>query len=119
MPDPAAAPRVVSIEIPDTDRRTPFVVVHVAVGPLTVTLGVAYPRSGWLTVRPPLSILGTPAVATDPPELWDEIEALALAAAHDDPAVEDHLTKHRYRRSVASSASANPPANHSTEGRKP
>lgn len=99
MPEaPATAPRVVSIELPETDRRTPFVVVHVAVGPLTLALGVALPRSGWLTVRPPLSILGKPAVATDPPKLWGEIEALAIAAARNDPAAERHLTGHRYRR---------------------
>ena len=92
------APRVVSIEIPETDRRTPFVVVHVAVGPFTLALGVAYPRSGWLTVRPPLSVLGKPAVGTEPPELWDEIEALAIAAARNDPAAARHLNGHRYRR---------------------
>ncbi len=99
MTDPTApAPRVVSIEIPETDRRTPFVVVHVAVGPLTVAVGVSLPRSGWLTARPPLSITGKPAVATDPPELWDEVEALAIAAARNTPDVERHLTRHRYRR---------------------
>ena len=99
MPDPTApAPRVVSIELPKTDRRTPFVVVHVAAGPLTVAVGVAVPRSGWLTARPPLSITGKPAVATEPPELWDEIEALAIAAVRNDPAAERHLTMHRYQR---------------------
>ncbi len=67
MPEPPApAPRVVSIEIPKTERRTPFVVVHVAVGPLTLAVGVVLPRSGWLEVRPPLSILGKPAVTADP-----------------------------------------------------
>ncbi len=91
------APRVVSLEIPETDRRTPFVVVHVAVGPLTVALGVMLPRSGWLTVRPPLSILGKPAV-TGPPGLWEEIEAVAIAAAQDDPACHRHLTGHRTQR---------------------
>ena len=105
MVEPPAelAPRVVSIELPETDRRTPFVVVHVAVGPFTVAVGVALPRSGWLTARPPLSILGKPAVATDPLALWDEIEALAIAAARNDPAAERHLTRHRYRRYSAAS----------------
>ena len=101
---PAPAPRVVSIEIPETDRRTPFVVVRVAVGPLTVAVGVALPRSGWLTLRPPLSILGKPAVETDPPELWDEVETLAIAAVRADPAAERHLTGHRYRRHVGAPA---------------
>ncbi len=73
-------------------------VVRVAVGPLTVAVGVALPRSGWLEVRPPLSIVGKPAVTADPPGLWEEIEALAIAAARNDPAAERHLTGHRYRR---------------------
>ena len=64
------APRVVSIELPETDRRTPLAVVHVAVGPFTFAVGVVLPRSGWLEARPPLSVLGTPAVATEPQELW-------------------------------------------------
>jgi hypothetical protein len=104
MHDPAAAPRVVSIELPETDRRTPFVVVHVAVGPLTVAVGVALPRSGWLTVRPPLSILGKPAVATEPPSLWAEIEAQAIAAVRANAAAERHLTGHRHRRHVGAPA---------------
>jgi hypothetical protein len=98
MPETPAptVPRVVSIEIPESDRRTPFVVLHVAVGPLTLALGVALPRSGWLTVRPLLSILGKPAV-TGPPGLWEEVERLAIAAARNDPAARRHLTGHRYR----------------------
>lgn len=106
MPETPAptAPRVVSIEVPETDRRTPFVVVHVAVGPLTVAVGVALPRSGWLTARPPLSIVGGPAVATDPPEMWDEVEALAIATVRADPAAERHLTGHRCRRHVGTPA---------------
>ncbi len=120
MPEaPAPAPRVVSIEIPETDRRTPFVVVHVAVGPLTVAVGVALPRSGWLTVRPPLSILGKPAVATDPPGLWEEIEEMAIAAARNDPAAERHLTGHRLRRYSANSRSSGPSANVPVEGITP
>ena len=99
----APAPRVVSLEIPETDRRTPFVVVHVAVGPLTLALGVVLLRSGWLSVRPPVSVLGEPAVATEPPGLWAEIEAVAVAAARDDPAAERHLTGHRTRRFRANS----------------
>ena len=111
MPETKApAPRVVSIEIPVTDRRTPFVVVHVAVGPLTVALGVALPRSGWLTVRPPLSILGKPAVAAAP-ALWEEIEAMAVAAARDDPAARRHLTGHRSRRFEGQAGTARPTAN--------
>ena len=109
MPEPPAlAPRVVSIEIPETDRRTPFVVVHVAVGPLTLAIGVVLPRSGWLTVRPPLSILGKPAVTAEPAELWEEVEAVAVAAARNDPAGR-HLTGHRTRRFAANSGAACPP----------
>ena len=105
----ATALRVVSLEIPETDRRTPFVVVHVAVGPLTLALGVVLLRSGWLAVRPPVSVLGKPAVATEPPELWEEIEALAIAAARDDPAARRHLEGHRSRR-FAAAASSGPPS---------
>jgi hypothetical protein len=111
-PAPARAPfmRVVSVELPETDRRTPFVVVHVAVGPLVLALGVALPRSGWLSVRPPLSVTGKPAVAAEPPGLWEEIEALAIAAARDDPAAARHLTGHRSRRYTANSGWPAPPA---------
>ena len=110
MPEtPTPAPRVVSIEILETDRRTPFVVVHVAVGPLTVAVGVTLPRSGWLEVRPPLSIVGEPAVATDPPELWERIEALAIATARSDPTAGRHLNRHRSQRySAASTVAAIP-----------
>lgn len=93
-------PRVVAIDIPETERRIPFVVVHVAVGPLTMALGVALPRSGRLEVRRPLSIMGEPAVAASP-ELWAEIEAMAIAAAREDPAARLHLNMHRYRRNQA------------------
>ena len=105
---PAPAPRVVSLEIPETDRRTPFVVAHVAVGPLTLALGVVLLRSGWLSVRPPVSVLGKPAVATEPPALWAEIEAVAVAAARDDPAARRHLEGHRSRRFAAAAGSGPP-----------
>ena len=105
MPKPVApTPRVVSIELPETARRTPFVVVHVAVGPITLAVGVALPRSGSLTARPPLAITGKPAAATEPPELWGQIEAVAIAAARHDPAADRHLSMHRYHRYVRTSA---------------
>ena len=113
---PALSPRVVSVEIPGTERRTPFVVVHVAVGPLTMAVGVMLLRSGWLTVRPPLSILGKPAVATDPPTLWEEIEALAIAAALNDPAAQHHLTGHRTRRFKTNCRMPEPAPTYQTEG---
>ena len=100
---------MVSIETPETDRRTLFVVVHVAARPLTFAIGLVLPRSGWLTVRPPLSIMGKPAVATEPAELWDEVEALAVTAARNDPAAGRHLTGRRTRRFAANLGAACPP----------
>ena len=103
----APAPQVVSVEIPETDRRTPFVVVNVAVGPLTFAVGVVLPRPGWLEARPPVSVVGKPGV-TGPPRLWKRIEALAIAAARDDPAACRHLEGHRSRRFRANSEGASP-----------
>jgi hypothetical protein len=97
-----AVPHVVSVHVPKTDRRTPFVVVNVAVGPLVVALGVVMPRSGRLAVRPPLSILGEPAVAAAP-EIWAEVEKMAIAAAQADASARHHLTSHRYQRFNANS----------------
>jgi hypothetical protein len=83
--------------------------VAIAVGPLTLAIGVSVPRSGWLTARPPLSITGKPAVMTEPPELWDEIEALAIATMRNHPAAERHLTMHRSHRYARTSAPAGSP----------
>ena len=94
----ACAPRAVSIEIPETERRTPLVLVRVALGPLTVAVGVVLTRSGWLEARPPLSVLGKPAVETEPPGQWDEVEAVAVAAVRGDAAAQRHLEGHRARR---------------------
>lgn len=102
-------PRVVSIEIPETNRRTPFAVVHVAVGPLTVALGVVLPRSGWFMVRPPLSILGKPAV-TGPTGLWEKVERLAIAAVR-----HARVRRRRYNRTVNASAACSA----STQNRHP
>jgi hypothetical protein len=82
----------------------------VGLGALVLELGVALPRLGCLTVRPPLSILGTPGVATEPPALWDEIEAVAVAAVQNDAAAQCHLIGHRSRRYDANWISSGPPA---------
>lgn len=94
----APAPRVVSVELPETDRRTPLAVARVAAGPFTFAVGVVLTRSGWLEARPPLSALGKPAVETQPPGLWAEVEAAAIAAVKGDAAAQRHLEGHRARR---------------------
>lgn len=88
------APRVISIDLPKTSRRTPLAMVNIGIGPLVLALGVIYPRSGWLTVRPLLSAAGLPAVTAEG-GLWAEIEALAIAAVRADSAARHHLQGHR------------------------
>lgn len=92
-------PAVVGIEIPAAalSRRMPFVVVHVALGPLALVLGVVLPRSGHLALRLPQSITGGPAVSASP-ELLAELEALALKAVRADRAACRHLDTHRRNR---------------------
>lgn len=93
------APFVVAIEVPANalSRRTPFVVVYVALGPWALALGVALPRSGHLALRLPQSITGGPAVSALP-ELLAELEAVALKAVRADPAACRHLDTHRRNR---------------------
>lgn len=96
---PALVPRVVAVEIPPVHlrRRTPYVAVRMALGPLELVLGVVLPRHGSLALRVPPSILGAPAV-TAPPALLAEIEALALEAIRADLAACLHLNSHRRER---------------------
>ena len=87
-------PRVISIDLPKTSRRTPLAMVNIGIGPLVLALGVIYPRSGWLTVRPLLSAAGLPAVTAEG-GLWAEREARAIAAVRADSAASHHLQDHR------------------------
>lgn len=96
---PALVPQVVAVEIPPVHlrRRTPYVAVRLALGPVEVVLGVVLPRHGHLALRMPPSILGAPAV-TASAETLAGLEALALAAVRADRAACRHLDSHRRER---------------------
>ena len=91
------APRVVSLQMPETSRRIPLVMVAVAVGPLTLSLGVVLTRAGNLEIRPPADMLAGPGV-TAPPALLEAIRAAALGAVCRDQAAMRHLNYHRSSR---------------------
>ena len=100
---PGEVPRVVAIEIPETSRRIALVMVAVAVGPLTLSLGVVLTRAGNLEIRPPVDMLDGPGV-TASPALLEAIKTAALGAVCRDRAAMQHLNYYRYRRNQAASA---------------
>ena len=90
---PAAAeeaPRVVAIDMPETSRRIALVMVAVAVGSLTLSIGVVLTRAGNLEIRPPVDMLDGPGV-TASPALLEAIRTAALGAVCRDRDAMRHL----------------------------
>src|SRR5689334_13120143 len=88
---PAPEVRACAVRPLPPDRRTRVVLAHVAVGPMVLVLGVARLRKG-LEVRPPVAGDGGPAIGVSP-ELWERIEAAALAAVQADPDTREYLSR--------------------------
>ena len=84
------APRALSVHVPPGERRTPVAMVRVAVGPLELVLGVSRLKKAGLTVRPPATDGGAPAVSAAP-EVWAVIEKAAVGAVAADSAAREHV----------------------------
>ena len=77
--------------------------VRLAVGPLEMTLAVSRLKKSGLAVRPPIADGGIPAVTADP-EVWAEIEKVAVSAVAADPSARDHVLGKLLRRVVGAPA---------------
>ena len=84
------AVRPLSVSVPPGERRNPVAMVRMAVGPLEMTLAVSRLKKSGLAVRPPIADGGIPAVTADP-EVWAEIEKVAVGAVAADPSARDHV----------------------------
>ena len=84
-------PRVVSVRPLAAQRRTPVAIVHVAIGPLVLVLGVVRLQRK-LRVRPPVADGGGPAIGAKP-EVWAPIEEAAIAAVKADRAALAHVMR--------------------------
>ncbi len=83
--------------------------VRMAVGPLEMTLAVSRLKKSGLAVRPPIADGGIPAVTADP-EVWAEIEKVAVSAVAADPSARDHVLGKRKRVGRAPVGSSSTPA---------
>ncbi len=82
--------RPISVHVPPGERRNPIAMVRLALGPLEMTLAVSRLRKSGLAVRPPMADGGIPSVSADP-EVWAEIEKVAVSAVAADPSARDHV----------------------------
>ena len=82
--------RPISVHVPLGERRNPLAMVRIAVGPLEMTMAVSRLKKSGLAVRPPIADGGIPAVTADP-EVWAEIEKVAVGAVAADPSARDHV----------------------------
>ena len=82
--------RALSVRLPPGARRSPLVLVRIAVGPLVIELGVSRLRKSGLIVRSPVSEGGAPAIAASP-DVWAFVQRTAVSAVLRDHVAGQHL----------------------------